>query len=67
MKITAEAFHSKVKTRRAPSRYCRDAMVFSRTTTALRGNEYPPPISVVGERVHAAHTIKNVLCKLNCG
>ena len=32
-----------VKTRRAPSRRCRDARVYGHTTTAMHGNEYPPP------------------------
>ena len=33
----------RVKTRRAPSRHCRDAMVYGRTTSAMHDNEYPPP------------------------
>ena len=28
--------------RRAPSRHCRDARVYGRTTTAMHDNEYPP-------------------------
>ena len=32
-----------VKTRRAPSRHCRDARVYSHTTTAVHDNEYTPP------------------------
>ena len=32
-----------VKTRRAPSRHCRDARVYGHTTTAMHDNEYPPP------------------------
>ena len=31
-----------VKTRRALSRHCRDARVYSHTTTAMHGNEYNP-------------------------
>ena len=38
-----------VNTRRAPSRYCRDARVYDHTTTATHVNEYtsPPPHSAV--------------------
>ena len=32
-----------VKTRRVPSRHCRDAMVYGPTTTPMHDNEYPPP------------------------
>ena len=32
-----------VKTRRAPSRQCRDVRVYGHTTTAMHSNEYPPP------------------------
>ncbi|CAM9691118.1 unnamed protein product, partial [Laminaria digitata] len=36
-----------VKTRRAPSRHCRDSRVFGHTTTAVHDNEYtPPPLQV---------------------
>ena len=31
-----------VKTRRAPSRHCRNARVFGQTTTAMQEDEYPP-------------------------
>ena len=34
-----------VKTRRAPSRHCRDARVYGHTTTAMHDNENPPPSS----------------------
>ena len=33
-----------VKTRRAPSRHCRDARVYRHTTTAMHDNEYTPPL-----------------------
>ena len=33
-----------VKTRRAPSRHCRDARVYGHTTTAMHDNEYISPI-----------------------
>ena len=33
-----------VKTRRAPSRHCRDARVYGHTTTAIHDNEYSPPL-----------------------
>ena len=33
-----------VKTRHAPSRHCRGAMVYANTTTAIHGIEYIPPI-----------------------
>ena len=32
-----------VKTRRAPSRHCRDARVYGHTTTAMHDNDYTPP------------------------
>ena len=32
-----------VKTRRAPSRHCREARVYGHTTTAIHDIEYPPP------------------------
>ena len=32
-----------VKTRRAPSRHCKDARVYGHTTTAMHDNEYAPP------------------------
>ena len=32
-----------VKTRRAPSRHCRDARVYGHTTTAMHGMRTPPP------------------------
>ena len=36
-----------VKTRRAPSRHCRDARVYGHATTAMHHNEYPhPPASL---------------------
>ena len=34
-----------VKTRRAPSRHCRDARVYGHTTTAMHDNEYTPHTS----------------------
>ena len=37
-----------VKTRRAPSRHCRDAGVYGHTATAMHDNEYPfPPPPIV--------------------
>ena len=38
------------KTRRAPSRHCRDARVYGHTTTAMHDNDYtpPPPPDVYG-------------------
>ena len=33
-----------VKTRRAPSRHCRDARVYDHRTTAMHDIDYPPPV-----------------------
>ena len=36
------------KTRRAPSRHCRDARVYGRTTTAMHAIEYTPSPPYIG-------------------
>ncbi|CAM9569837.1 unnamed protein product [Laminaria digitata] len=45
-----------VKIRRAPSRYCRDARVYSHTITAVHDNEHThtPPIIIDGQRLLSA-------------
>ena len=39
-----------VKTRRAPSRHCRDASVYSLTFTAMHDNEYTPALSSLAHK-----------------
>ena len=46
-----------VKTRRAPSRHCRDARAYGHTTTPMHGNEYPPPLAV---RVSGAPSMRRI-------
>ena len=36
-----------VKTRRAPSRHCRDARAYGHATTAMHDNEYTPPHNMI--------------------
>ena len=52
-----------VKTRRVPSRHCRDAGVYGRTTGATHDIEYTPP-SPYGHTTTAMHDIESTLSPL---
>ena len=55
-----------VKTRRAPSRHCRDARVYGHTTTAMHDMRvHPPPLpsEVTTSEIKSIHSTMSSICK----